>query len=293
MKTTIQSKKVIGVLFIWVLLCIPNSSLLRAQSLIGDAAFFDPDFQARRPGSGSLLLSLAVDTTLYTPASQSAGNVTWSHSAGGLVQVGASVPLVGTVDVQLAAYSQTSGNVLTFGRELEVNTTGLLGGLGPTITTLTNQVVGASAINSWASQAAVTGLSLTQGQVYSVSFDVAAGVGIDLNALSAANFSLLNGGNPIQNTQSVETLNVLNLLQLGGGLATIQFDFLAANPWTELSFQFDAATFADVSLLGGITGNQTVLEFSNMTLTPVPEAGSLLLASLGILAMLRRRRYTS
>lgn len=261
-----------------------------AQSLISDSAFFDPDFQARRPGSGSLLLSLTIDTNLYTPANQSAGDVTWSHSAGGLVQIGANVILVGTVDVQLAAYSQTSGNILTFGRELDVTTTGILGGLGGTITSLTNQAVGASAINSWVSSADVTGLSLSQGQFYSVSFDVAAGAGIDLNALSAANFSLLSGGNPIQDINTAETINVLNLLQLGGGLATINFDFVAASPLTDLTFQFDAATIADVNLLGGISGNQTVLQFSNMSLSPVPEVSSLVLTSLGALVLLRRRR---
>jgi hypothetical protein len=263
---------------------------VQAQSLITDSAFFDPDFEARRPGTG-LVLSLQVDTTFYTPAAESSGNTTWEHSAAGLVQLGADVFLVGTVDVQLAAYTRTTGNTLVFGRELETTTTGLLGSLGPTITSVTDQVLGVSAINSWASTADVTGLSLTQGQNYLVSFNVQSGAGIDLNALSAANFSLLNGGNPIQDINTNQTANILNILQLGGGLATIEFEFQAASPFTDLTFQFDAATVADANLLGSISGNQTVLEFSNFSLSPVPEPGTLFLASLGVLVILRRHRF--
>lgn len=265
---------------------------VQAQSLVTDSAFFDPDFEARRPGTG-LVLSLQVDTTFYTPSAESAGNTTWEHSAAGLVQFGVDAFPFGTVDAQLAAYTQTTGNSLVFGRELEISTSGLLGNLGPAIATATNQVLGASVLNAWASTADVTGLSLTQGQNYLVSFDVASGAGIDLNALSAANFTLLNGGNPIQDINTNLNANILNVLQLGGGLGTIEFEFQAANAFTDLSFQFDASTVADANLLGTISGNQTVLEFSNFSLTPVPEPGSLFLASLGMFILLRRRRFTA
>lgn len=217
--------------------------------------------------------------------------MTWTHTAGGLVQAGTSVPLVGTVDVQLAAYTQTLGDSLVFGRELETTTTGLIGDLGATITGLTDQVVGASAINAWIGSSTVTGLGLTQGQTYSVTFDVQAGAGINLNALNSASFSLFNGGIPIENLSSTETLNVLDLVQLGGGLATITFDFVALDPYDELTFRFAADTISDVNLLGAITDNQTVLEFSNFTLAPVPEAGSLFFALLGLLIQLRRKRW--
>jgi len=269
-------------------LCVASADV-QAQSLVSNSDFFDPDYEARRPGSG-LLLTIDVNTTPYTPGSESSGNVTWDHTAGGLVQLGADVFLVGTVDVQLAAYTRTAGNTLTFGRELEVQTTGLLSGLGAVITSTTDDVVGASAINSWASTADVTGLSLTQGQLYRVSFDVTAGAGINLNALSAANFGLSSGGNAIQDINTNTTLNVLDILQVGGGLGTIEFDFVATSAFTDLTFDFDAATIADVDLLGGITGNQTVLQFSNMSLAPVPEAGSLFLLAAGMLFQFRRHR---
>ena len=267
-----------------------SAALLEAQSLITDSAFFNPDFEARRPGSG-LVLSLQVDTTFYTLASESSGDTIWEHSAVGLVQLGADVTPLGLVDVQLAAYTRTTGNSLVFGRELEVNTSGILGLLGPTITSVTNQVLGVSALNAWSSTSAVAGLSLTQGQNYLVSFQVQSGAGIDLDALSASNFTLLNGGNVIQDIHASQTANILNVLQLGSGLGTIEFEFQASSAFTDLTFQFEAVTVADANLLGGFSGNQTVLEFSNFSFSPVPEPGSLFLAALGMLVILRRRRF--
>ena len=278
-----------GILLVSLLL--PGNKLF-AQSVISSPGFFDPDFTVRRPGSGSLL-SLTVDTTPLTPSAQTAGNVTWTHTAAGLVQAGTSVPLVGTVDVQLAAYTQTLGDSLIFGRELETTTTGLVGSLGATITSLTDQVVGASAVNAWIGSSTVTGLGLTQGQTYSVTFDVNAGAGINLNALNSASFSLFNGGIPIESLNATQTLNVLDLVQLGGGLATLTFDFVAQDTYDELTFRFAADTISDVNLLGSIAGNQTVLEFSNFSLAPVPEAGSLVLLVIGMLIQPRRRRAVS
>ncbi|WP_081891916.1 PEP-CTERM sorting domain-containing protein [Verrucomicrobium sp. BvORR106] len=249
------------------------------QAIINSADFFDPDFRAERPGSAPGLLTLTVDTSLYNPGSQTDGNVTWTHQAGGLVELDISV----VAGVNLAAYTQTTGNTLVFGREL--TTTGLVGLLGPTI----SSVVGASAINSWDSQATVGGLSLGSGSAYTVSFTVASGGGINLNALSAANFGLSSNGVAIQDINTVETLNVLNLLQLGGGLTNIEFTFIAPSNLNQLEFSFDAATIANVSLLGGITDNQNVLTFSNFAVTPVPEPGSLTLLGLGIYFLVRRR----
>jgi hypothetical protein len=198
--------------------------------------------------------------------------------------------LIGTVDVQLAAYTRTFADSLIFGRELEVTTTGILGGLGATITSLTNQAVGASAINSWGASSTASNLSLSQGQLYRVSFDVNAGAGINLNALSEANFSLFSGLVPIQDIYTNQVLDLLGLLQLGSGLATIEFDFVAPTPLETLTFEFEAATVADVNLLGTITGNQTVLEFSNFSLAPVPEPSAILLLSAALVWQLRRRR---
>lgn len=261
-----------------------------AQTLLSSNEFFNPDFEARRPGSGTLLLTLDINTTLYSPGSSSQGDMTWNHRAGGLVQIGADVLGLATADVQLAAYTRTQNDTLVFGRELVTTTGGLLGVLGSTVTDLTDQVVGASAINSWSSTAIASNQNLTEGILYSASFTVQAGSGIDVDALSYANFTLLNGAVPVQSTGAEETLDLLSLLQLGSDPVSINFEFIAPAGFNELTFQFDAATIADVNLLGSISGNQTVLEFSNFSLAPVPEPGSLVLFSTGMLLILRRRR---
>lgn len=260
----------------------------QAQSLISSTDFFNPDFEARRPG-GSNVIDVTVNTNFYTPASQTAGNVTWTHSAAGLVQAGLEL-IVPLADVQLAAYTRTQGNSLIFGRQLDVSLLGSPDPLG--LSTLVGQVTGASAVNAWSSTAAVTNLNLSEGVLYSVTFDVNAGSGLNLTALSSANFSILNNGVPIQNIESSQLLNVLSLLTAGSGVAddaTFQF-YAPAGGVNNLSFQFGATTLADVDLLGSITDNQTVMEITNFSIAPVPEPGSLALASLGFMILLRRRR---
>lgn len=267
----------------------------QAQSLINSADFFNPDFDARGTG-GSNLLNLTIDTTTAFQnviPTRTAGDVTWTHTARGLVQAGLRVDILfietQVADVKLAAYTATQGNTLVFGRELTVNT--LLGGFNGLVNGVTSNVVGASAINRWNSVADVSNLTLNEGVLYSATFNVTTGAGLNLNALSAANFSLLSGGVALQNINSVETLNVLDLLTIGGGTATVDFQFYApAGGVSDLTFEFDAATIANVNLLGGISGNQTVMEFSSFSVVPVPEPGSLALASVGFMILLRRRR---
>lgn len=283
-KWHITKRNVILVAVLWM-----ASSHLHGQSLVSSSDFFNPDYEARRPGNGLSEL-LLVDTTDFTPGAETQGNVTWNHTAAGLVSLGLDLGLVGNVNANLAAYTRTSGDVLTFGRELDLATSGALGGLGAAITTVTDGVLGASAVNGWESTATVTGLNLTQGQTYRVTFDVTTGAGLNLNGLDFADFTLLNQGTVISNTSADQTLNVLDLVVLGNGSGLIDFEFVALDNYSELSFNFQADTIANVQLLGPVSGNQTVLQFSNMSLTPVPEAGSLFLLAVGMIFQLRRHR---
>ncbi|MEN3940218.1 PEP-CTERM sorting domain-containing protein [Prosthecobacter sp. SYSU 5D2] len=264
--------------------------------LISSGEFFNPDFDARGAG-GSNLLDLTVDTATQfqnvTPT-QTDGRVSWTHTAQGLVQAGLRVDILfietQVADVTLAAYTQTAADSLIFGRQLTVNT--LVDGFDGLLNGVVSNVVGASAINQWNSIADVTSLTLNEGVLYSASFSVSSGSGLNLDALSAANFTLLSGGVVIQNINAVETLNVLDLLTIGGGTATVDFQFYAPEGGLdELTFEFDAATVANVALLGGITGNQTVMEFNSFSVAPVPEPGSLALAAVGFMVLLRRRRF--
>lgn len=256
------------------------------QSLISDTEFFDPDFRARRPGIGAPI-AVEVDTSLYSEGPQTAGNVTWLHQAGGLVHGG----VLDIVDVQLAAFTQTLGNSLVFGRELEVS---FLGD-EENIDGFLSDVIGASAINSWDAAATVTGLNLIGGQTYNVTFNVDLGDDLNIAALTSTNFRILNNGVALSNTDSSEVLDLLGILSLGSGSALAQFEFIAPTDLSALTFEFTAATIADVSLLGGITDNQDVITFTGFNLAPgpVPEPGSALLILLtGIFLLVYKRRIS-
>ncbi|WP_050029078.1 PEP-CTERM sorting domain-containing protein [Verrucomicrobium sp. BvORR034] len=270
------------------------SGAASAQSIINPSDFYDPDYTARRPGDPSILLSLTVENALYNPAlggAETDGNVNWDHQAGGFAQIGANVGLA-SVDVQLATFTQTTGNSLVFGRELVTTINDPLGVgalLNPTINALTNSVLGASLISQWDTTATVTGLSLGANTAYTIGFTIDRGAGIDLDALSTARFRLYNNGVLLTDINSSNTLNLLDLLQLGNDLTNFEFTFFTPVALDQLEFRFDATAVADVDALGGISGNQTVMEFTNFAVTPVPEPGSLTLMGLGIYFLVRRR----
>lgn len=253
---------------------------VHGQSVVNSANFFEPTFGAETDGPGGVL-SITVDTvTEFTAGPQSSGgSPTWNHSATGLIEAG--VIILG--EATLSTTTSTTGSSLVFGRELGL--TGTLGILNP----LVSDVLGTSLLSNWGSTALVGGLSLDSGNAYTVTFDVTEGAGLDVAALTAANFSLLGNGSPIAGIDANTTLDLLGLLTLGGTLSSFEFTFIAPEPLTSLEFQFDATALADASLLGGTDGNQNVLTFSNLAVTPVPEPGSLTLLGLGMYFLLRRR----
>lgn len=252
----------------------------QAQSVVDSATFFQPAFAAETDGAGGLI-SVTVDTTtVFTEGPQSGpGTPEWTHSALGLVEAG--VVLVG--EATLSTTTTTTGTSLVFGRSLEL--TGALGILNPTV----QAVLGTSLLSEWDSAGVVSGLSLTGGNLYNVSFDITEGAGLDVSALTAANFSLFGNGNQLTFSDASTLVNLIDLISLGGSLSNFSLDFVAPEPITTLEFRFDATAVADASLLGGADGNSNVLTFTNLSVTPVPEPGSLTLLGLGVYFLLRRR----
>lgn len=270
---------------------IPGVS--QAQSLINSSTFFQPSFKGTQVKPLRFLALAPFDQTAYTfSPTTSVGNVSWSHTVRGHSQAGVDLGIVGKADVQLRAFAETNGSSLVFGREISTTTTGVVGVL--TLNGLLNDVLGASIANSWSSTAKLSGLSLTTGQLYTVNFNVTRAAGLDVNALSSASFSILNNGIALQNVESSSLLNVLNIIKAGTGAQPAQFQFYAPAGVTSLDLVFSAATIADVTVLsnglGTGGGNQNVMTISNISFAPVPEVSSLVLASLGVLIILRRRR---
>ncbi len=271
------------------------------SQLIDSASFFHPDpMTVRRPGATSGIITAAVNNTLYTDG-QSSGNVSWTYGAAGLIQTRATVTVIvpiADLDVQLAALVRNEGDALVFGREITASAT-LAGipvtGQGDNLNNLISNLVSASVLYGWSADASISGLDIQAGHVYQVSFDVTAAAGLPAGVLSAANFGITTAGVTDTSNQSVEVLNVLDLITIGGGESTGRFtlEFQSDQNLDELNFRFAAASTVGANLLGGSAG-QDYLTFSNFEVSPIPEPSTVALS--GVLAgmlMLRRRRHES
>lgn len=252
---------------------------------ITSADFFNPDFRARREGAATGLFSVTVSNSFET--ANSAGSPTsWEHSAGGFAQARASLfPL--SVDAQLAAYTQTTGDTLVFGREITINAPLGIGGLSNTV----NSVTGAAIDYSWQASAEVTGLTITPGQLYQVDFTVTSGAGLPVGVLDSSTFGITTAGVTGASNESAQLLNVLNLLSVGNSSSTgdFRFVFKSDTPLNKLDFEFAANTLANVSALGGTAGNQNVLTYSGFTVTQIPEPSAILMSGIaGIMLAFRR-----
>ncbi|MBK1881289.1 hypothetical protein JIN85_02615 [Luteolibacter pohnpeiensis] len=256
---------------------LPAVSL--GQTLIEAPDFYNPDFRARRPGSSGVI-ALTVNNAVYTQ-SQSSGDVSWTHGAGGFAEVD-----TGLAGVELAAYTETTGDQLVFGREL--TTSGLASALGPLLTS----VVGASVLSTWSSQAVVSNLAIVPDQLYEVHFNVASGDGLPVGLLDTLTFGITNPEISGGGGSSAELLDLLGLLSIGTSASDSDytFQFTSSQALDSLTFSFDATSLVSLGLLGTASGNQDVLTFSGFEVVAVPEPGTISLAAVGALLLLKRSR---
>ena len=263
---------------------------------IDTSSFFEPDFMVRRYGTTNIPLALTVNNN-SVDGTASNGNVTWTHAAGGHAQVHTQIEVIvplANLDVQLAAYTRTINDSLVFGREIttEVEILGAVD-VGPTLQSMVNQVAGASVLYSWESNVQVAGLAIVPDQLYQVDFDVTSGSGLPVNLLNDASFGITTAGISGASNESVETLNLLNLITLGAETSTghFSFQFKSNQNLSALDFNFMASTGVGVSLLGGTAANQNVLTFSGFQVTQVPEPRiAAMLGFIASLSLLRRTR---
>jgi hypothetical protein len=190
----------------------------------------------------------------------------------------------------LRSYTETTGDRLVFGRTLNAQILGL--GDEDDLADVLDTVLGASLVANWSSQAVVSNLDIDANQLYRVTFNVNAEGGLPVGLLQNSSFGIQ--GVTGEFNQSATLLNVLNLVQVGAeDPSTGQFSFVfkSATDRNNLTFNFAANSLLNLSALGGATGNQEVLSFSNFEVIAVPEPSACLLAvaSTGILLIRRRR----
>lgn len=263
-----------------------------SASLIDSGTFFDPALRARRPGATSGLLTLAVNNNPIT-VTTSSGATSWEHTAEGLIQTRANLSL-SNLDVQVAGYTETTGNELVFGRE--ITTTGSALGnplLTPTVNQLVSDAAGATGISyGWSSDVTAT-VPIVNGQQYRVSFEVTTGTGLSIGLLDTASFGIATPGiTGISGTENAQLLNLLDILQFGSNrTGEFHFDFTSDTPLNALDFVFSATDTAGARLLGGQAGNENVLTFSNFEINAIPEPSSLVISGFAAgLILLRRKR---
>lgn len=270
---------------------------ISAQEIISSSGFYEPDFKVRRFGATSGLLNLTVTNTPVNNT-MGMGGVTWNHMAGGHAQVRSEITLLGTtlanLDAQLAAYTETIGDSLVFGREIttEAQLFGIVDA-GPALEGLVNELAGASVLYDWQAQASVTGLAIVPDQLYEARFSVTSGAGLPVGLLESSSFGITSANVTGALGESLQLLDLLSVLSIGSGSSTGDYSFLfkSQQSLNQLDFEFAATSGVAVSALGGTAGNQNVLTFSGFNVTPVPEPSLIGFASVLVIAggLFRRR----
>ena len=231
------------------------------------------------PGGGLLSITLS-------DGSISASSGLWDLTAQG----GANATILFSL-TESAAQTALSGSALEFNVSNDNNS--LLGLLG----------VGTSIHYAWEAVAYFDTpgdiLSYVPDTIYSVSFDVDGNNGL-LSSVAGLTpsftFELIDGfGNALTSDSSGTLINIAGLLGTGVPSGTLSLDYTLGGsvPSGTLGVRFrgDAVVGATALSLG--TDFATISNL-NISATPVPEpGGSMLIASTGLLMILRRRRLAS
>ena len=228
------------------------------------------------PGGGLLSVTLSNGSTTATRG-------LWDLTAQG----GANATILLSL-TESAAQTTLTGSSLQFGISNDNNS--LLGLLG----------VGTSVHYGWQAEAYFDTpgsiLSYAPNTHYSVSFDVDGNNGL-LSSVAGLtpsfSFELIDGlGNTLASQSSGTLINIAGLLGTGVTTGTVNLDYILDGtvPTGPIGVRFigDATVGASALSLG--TDFATISNL-NISTTPVPEpGGSVLIASVGVLMLLRRRR---
>lgn len=274
-------KSNIAIFFILVN-CITISAINAQTTLVGSGSSYSSIFPSSAPvtydvpGGGLLSITLSNGSTTATRG-------LWDLTAQG----GANATILLSL-TESAAQTTLTGTSLQFGITNDNNS--LLGLLG----------VGTSIHYGWQAVAYFDTpgsiLSYAPNTHYSVSFDVDGNNGL-LSSVAGLtpsfSFELIDGlGNTLTSQSSGTLINIAGLLGTGVTTGTVNLDYILDGtvPTGPIGVRFtgDATVGATALSLG--TDFATISNL-NISTTPVPEpGGSVLIASVGLLMLLRRRR---
>ena len=260
---------------------------------------FDAVGKIRKPGSTAPIVAAVADNTPHNGTTS--GDISWSHSVAGFTQsrigtpdvvvlgVG-TIPGVTVADAQFAPYASMDGSSLTFGREITTD----LPLAGSSLDQVLNEIAGVSLLQSWGSTATV-GANIVPGNIYQVSLDISTGAGLPVGFLQSTQVGLVGTGLQDAESNAFTKINLVDLVTIGDEHdCTVTFNFQSTEEMTSLGFEFGAETVVDASLVGGTLGNQNLITFSNLSVSPVPEPSvSLFGLTAACLLMGNRRRSTN
>ncbi|MFC5454676.1 PEP-CTERM sorting domain-containing protein [Prosthecobacter fluviatilis] len=264
--------------------CCTISSLYSQTSIVGSGSSYNDIFPSSTPvtydvpGGGLASITLSNGSTTATRG-------LWDLTAQG----GANATILASL-TESAAQVALNGSALQF--QITNDNNSLLGLLG----------VGASIHYAWQAVAYFDTpgdvLNYTPNTHYSISFDVDGNNGLLSSVLGlnpSFTFELIDGlGNTLTSSNNTTQINIAGLLGSGVTTGTVNLDYLLGGtaPSGPIGVRFigDAQVGATALSLG--TDFATISNL-NISATPVPEpGGSLLIGSVGVAALLRRRRLS-
>lgn len=262
--------------------CFTITSLTAQTPLVGTGSSYSSIFPSSSPvtydvpGGGLVSITLSNGSTTATRG-------LWDLTAQG----GANATILLSL-TESAAQVALTGSALQF--QISNDNNSLLGLLG----TGTSIHYGWQAVAYFDTPGDV--LNYTPNTHYSVSFDVDGNNGL-LSSVAGLNpsftFELIDGlGNTLTSTSNTSQINIAGLLGSGVTTGTVNLDYMldGTAPSGPIGVRFigDAQVGATALSLG--TDFATISNL-NISATPVPEpGGSVLIASVGVLMLLRRRR---
>ena len=269
--------------FIFILVNYCTAASLVAQtSLVGTGSSYSNIFPSSSPvtydvpGGGLLSLTLSNGSTTATRG-------LWDLTAQG----GANATILLSL-TESAAQATLTGSSLQFGISNDNNS--LLGLLG----------AGTSIHYAWNAVAYFDTpgnvLNYTPSTHYNVSFDVDGNNGL-LSSVAGLtpsfSFELIDGlGNTLASQSSGTLINIAGLLGTGVTTGTVNLDYIldGTAPTGPIGVRFTGDAIVGATALSLGTDFATISNL-NITSIPVPEpGGSLLIASVGVVMQLRRRR---